>query len=474
MQSSQSSSTDKNVSLAQALDASPQIGQSEKHTGDRSPKRPRGSDPALSAQFHPNPREPPDPTAGFTFRPAAQLLSWRRPSSYSAPWGARGEDSGVPNRGPPPPPHSYHERSPSWSSAGGDRCGVGGSDDLTQGRVLREAFREEAGELRAGLQKAGEEWRVQKIEAETLQRRSDLPPPKYEEGRHWQPAERLVVGGNAQVERDSQGRTVGMLQSLPPSEGAPDGGRQEASAHVAGVELYKQQLERSAERFAASASFGKVDERPGQGNQNIRGWEGQHRPGSEWQGAPSGFKSWEDYSSGARFRSAQLEPSPDVSASVSAGGGVKSEGVPAMGHISKWAHGSVGGVDSGSHDNAMFRGPAQPGEVGGGDRFAKDKYPSRGPVSAIDSIGGGKSAGSATRPVSEGGERQGVNRFTYPQPNNTSRSGLSLERGEMRSFAPTLARVEDEERKGGGWEEEGHGSAQPCSRAPVSGDDGWS
>lgn len=112
-----------------------------------------GRDTLVSSSmvFRPSPREPPDPTAGFGFRPSPQPLSWRI-SPQAFPRDVHGRDvppGGVPSRGEP---LSYSSRESRDRSV--EVGGRGGDQGDQQRRWTIGSPREEVGG-------GGSEWRPQ-------------------------------------------------------------------------------------------------------------------------------------------------------------------------------------------------------------------------------------------------------------------------------------------------------------------------
>eukprot|EP00752_Nemacystus_decipiens_P011173 g9927.t1 len=179
----------------------------EREAAGRAAEQPRGVDPESSLPFLPA-REPPDPTAGFSFRPAANRSTWRRAShSWESPGGGDGGGGGggagaggggrALDRNDPGIQQHYAQQHPAyfdaverprsaWNSPGG---GVG---DYPEGRRYRDDFRgEERGQDRGVV-----EWHLPHGErGESFRERADLPPPPHAFERRHQPVERPLAGG---------------------------------------------------------------------------------------------------------------------------------------------------------------------------------------------------------------------------------------------------------------------------------------
>lgn len=87
-------------------------------------------EPESSPAFRPLPREPPDPTAGFAFRPSTQRLSWRRSSHPLASWDTRSGDLAgmVPPRVRSPTRQSGATSLERGGPGSSGEAGVGGQD----------------------------------------------------------------------------------------------------------------------------------------------------------------------------------------------------------------------------------------------------------------------------------------------------------------------------------------------------------
>lgn len=220
----------------------------EREPAGRPREQPRGVDPESSLPFL-EAREPPDPTAGFSFHPAANRSSWRR-ASHVAPWESpAGGDGGggggrAVDRNDPGMQQHYAQHSPyfdavdrprsAWNSPGGG-AGVG---DYAEGRRYRDDFRgEEGGQQERGRVGGGVvEWRLPHGERGESFRERHAELPHAFERRH-QPVERPLAGGGREVRHD-EGRGGGeMLVGAPPPPGPTprdDRERQETFARAAG------------------------------------------------------------------------------------------------------------------------------------------------------------------------------------------------------------------------------------------------
>ena len=205
----------------------------------------------------PPPREPPDPTAGFTFLPAAKLLSWRRPSPL-APWEPRNDFGGPFHT--QSPSFDYSDRRSSWSSAdggggsggggggsggaaGGGAGGSGGSSggDLAAGRRYhqKEHGRGAAEEQRGGVAPKMEPfaWHLPAVETDTYRERYELLPPPRAPGRLQQPRERLSSIGEARSGSGDGGGDRGSKERQGERYAPEAAGRSAPTSPGAGLEV---------------------------------------------------------------------------------------------------------------------------------------------------------------------------------------------------------------------------------------------
>lgn len=226
----------------------------EREAGGRPTEQPRGIDPESSLPFLPA-REPPNPTAGFSFHPAANRSSWRR-GSHVAPWESPGGGDGggggagggrAVDRNDPAMQQHYAQHAAyfdsldrprsTWNSPGGGGGGGGGigGGDYPGGRRYRDDFRgEERGQER-GRGGGVVEWHLPHGEQgePSFRDRQELPPHPHAFDRRHQPVERPLAGGGREVRHD-EGRGGEILLGAPGSAPRNDRGRQQMFVRAAG------------------------------------------------------------------------------------------------------------------------------------------------------------------------------------------------------------------------------------------------
>ena len=411
-----------------------------------SPKRPRERDQEESSPpLLPPPREPPDPTAGFTFLPAAKLLSWRRPSPL-APWKPRTDFSGSSHT--QSPPFDYSDRPASWSSAGGGGGGGGGSGARgggggdggvggasTAGRRYHEGHGGAAAEAQqgGGAQKMESfEWQLPSVETDTYRERYELPPPPRVAGRRLQPQERRISlgeggsgsggggDGEGHDERQGEGYALEAVRSTPTSPGAGlEGGRRRSFGSAApGASALERQLERPSGRFSPDTSGHRGGDTAGPGGQEPRHWEDQQRPDSVRRVPPPDVHGWERSHLGARVLSSPpmvMLPTPDAGGTVAPGGlgfeGASTTASSGLERAPRPADGSGGGGDSSmpyqwlSQQKSLGGGEERGGreEGGEGDRHLRAGGGPLAARSVIDTLGGAATTPTPRNSLEEGG-----------------------------------------------------------------------
>lgn len=458
---------------AHAPAASPRGVRMDSGPGARSPDRRRDSGSrGSSALFHPSPIEPPDPTAGFTFRPANKLLAWRR-SPHVAPRETRG-DSGAQAR-ETSPPFDYSDRPTSWSSgdggwgsSGGAAGGGGGSGGSASGdavgsRRYREDFRGGAGS--AGQEVDAAEWRGPQGETEGYRERLELPPPSALD-RH-QPRERPLVGISGD-EREKEVQAAERWRGGSPSGLTLEGPRQgfPRPATSSGPP-FERQLERFGGRFpsarpssaaAAAAAADHMGERPGTSAARLE---------SARQILPPDRQDWESYPPAVEIVSTPLVPP------LQSGGGASGAGTAST----PTRDGRLEDVSTATGFLEGARGPES--------AFVAPRHWESDLSARSARAGGGGGGGSS------GGLSEGAYTFTGAASTSTSAARTALERGAGRHgdirVAPLLGSPESvrsqertspvsstsagagEERRGGEGGDHG-GRALPRLRASLSGD----
>lgn len=227
----------------------------EREAAGHPTEQPRGAvDPDSSLPYLPA-REPPDPTAGFSFHPAANRSSWRRAShTWESPGGGDGGGGSGGGGGGrtvdrnDPATQQHYAQYPAyfdavdrprsaWNSPIGGGGGGGGGGDYPEGRRYRDDFR---GGERGQEQRGVVEWHLPHGErvGEPFRERGDLPPTPHAFDRRHQPVERPLAGGGGggREVRHDEGRGGGVLVGAPPPPGpAPrdDRERQQLSARAA-------------------------------------------------------------------------------------------------------------------------------------------------------------------------------------------------------------------------------------------------
>lgn len=410
----------------------------------------REQDPELSPSFRPPPREPPDPTAGFTFRPAVQLLSWRR-SSHLTPGEARDGVGGILPHRARSPPRDYAERPTPRSSLGSAVGGDGG--DLTEERRYREGFREGGA---GGAQPGGvpdtelASWNPQQGEPDAYRERFELPPP-YALDRRRQRERPLTSsggsggGGGAGEDREDERRQASARIAWGGLSLEGREARREMFARGAAGAGYERQREPSTGQPLSPKAVDQMEKqlRGGSGSGSVRGPRGSEERRRLGMGRQDPHRhDWDGY-----YPARMPIPSSPLGTPETRreGGGGGDGALP-------WeTKGSVAGVEGLS---AARRGS------------------SSGPPSGIDTPCG-TAAASTTRTSLEEGRSLGDSR-PAPLSSASGRNWRSPERESRTAFATAERGNPDQEEKGGNrrgsGRGEGGGSALPHPLSPAGGE----
>ncbi|CAM9531976.1 unnamed protein product [Ectocarpus fasciculatus] len=279
-----------------------------RETAGRPHERPREVDPESSLLSLPPPREPPDPTAGFSFHPAANRPTWRRGSTWESgsPGGGGGGGDGDGRPVDRNDPRAYHQYPPpqqlggsfessdrppsssSWSSPGGGGGGRGAS--LGGDRRYR-SFEREAGE--DGRGRGVVEWPLPHGGGgggaggggggDPYHERVELPPPPPPHGfdRHL-PLERPLMGGG----RQGGGTRHDMLLGAPSSPRDEQGYAAARGGGVGGADGVAYEHPAGRPRWAGGG--GDQMGLPGRGSRDHRDYE------EEQQRVERGRQDWEE------------------------------------------------------------------------------------------------------------------------------------------------------------------------------------
>lgn len=205
-----------------------------------------------SPVFRPSPREPPDPTAGFNFRPATQPLSWRQPprrSSHESPHDPAG-------------PHSstrfasssadYTDRPSSWVGMGESAATTGRSGHMMGSSRHPEA---ESWRRTEGGRQPGATWHLPTKSETEPQREHLLESPRLPFGFEL-PRPRELPPADAVEERHGvwEAHTRG---------GSPSTGQRRVFPRTRETVLEQRQVEINPERLAGGPSY--QDEKGGTG-----------------------------------------------------------------------------------------------------------------------------------------------------------------------------------------------------------------
>ncbi|CBJ30417.1 hypothetical protein Esi_0189_0042 [Ectocarpus siliculosus] len=264
-------------------------------------ERPRELDPESSLLSLPPPREPPDPTAGFSFHPAANRPSWRRGSTWESGSPGGGGDGRPVDRNDPRAYHQYppqqlgsfesSDRPPSsssWSSPGGGGGGGGGGGrGASLGDRRYRNFDREAGEDGQGRGRSVVEWPLPHGGGaggggggDPYHERVELPPPPPHGFDRHLPLERPLMGGG----RQGEGRHDMLL-------GAPSPPRDEQGYAARGADGGAYEHPSGRARWAGGG--GDQVGLPGRGSRDHRDYEQEQqrveRGRQDWEGGRRGF-----------------------------------------------------------------------------------------------------------------------------------------------------------------------------------------